>query len=449
MRNRIGAQPALLIGSSVSTHDMEKDTSMLTPPFQNLISLIAQKSSLDQTINDMDISICGLDFRHNFCLNLFELVKYHGTDCAMSSTPSMTHHSPGLKWLDLCDARISDPPPAIKSVLHLQLGHNLIEQIDRELLASWTSLQILNLSHNRLSDLFIPNNLIEIDLSHNFLGPDIATRHFSSTNLKRLNLSHNRIAGVSEDLFDALPALELFDISFNRLRELPITSLSRSSLIQELNLEGNHLSCASLAAIFRTTYTSVAHLRLGSQANPVSYLPTSILNIQCASRITLISLSHCSLTFFPIPLTHLATLEEIDLSHNLLTNLEALKYASPPSLHKLNLHGNLLTVGALTPLEKLGSLKTLILSQNSPLEFPLTFLSSNLREIVVSHNSEDALGPGWSVYEAKRHCCQFCEPLRSNSTPKHDSFIYHKVWMFLSFRDLMEFLMRLLLVFIF
>ena len=162
-----------------------------------------------------------------------------------------------------------------------------------------TSLQRLNVSHNKLPSLPpLPASLQEFDASWNQLTSLPALQ--ALTSLQKLNVPHNKLPSLPP-----LPAsLQEFDASLNQLTSLP--ALETLTSLRKLHVSHNKLSnlpplqdLASLQEL-NVTYNKLSNL---------PPLPVSLRRLRA---------SYCSLNSMP-PLP--AELQELDASWNRLTTL--------------------------------------------------------------------------------------------------------------------------------
>ena len=83
---------------------------------------------------------------------------------------------------------------------------------------------------------------VHLDASHNQLTdlPIGATSYWTQS-LERLFLSHNNISEVSQNITE-LSHLTILDLSHNKIRTLPLTSIWSGNRLNKLNLSFNQLS---------------------------------------------------------------------------------------------------------------------------------------------------------------------------------------------------------------
>nr|XP_054309233.1 PH domain leucine-rich repeat-containing protein phosphatase 2 isoform X3 [Pongo pygmaeus] len=242
-----------------------------------------------------------------------------------------------ITHVDLRDNRLTDLDlSSLCSLEQLHCGRNQL----RELTLSGFSLRTLYASSNRLTAVNIypvPSLLTSLDLSRNLLEcvPDwaceakkievldvsynllteVPMRILSSLSLRKLMLGHNHMQNLPT-LIEHIP-LEVLDLQHNALTRLPDTLFSKAlnklnklEQLEELNLSGNKLkTIPTTIANCKRLHTLVAH------SNNISIFP-EILQLP---QIQFVDLSCNDLTEILIPEALPATLQDLDLTGN--TNL--------------------------------------------------------------------------------------------------------------------------------
>ncbi|XP_007463037.1 PREDICTED: PH domain leucine-rich repeat-containing protein phosphatase 2 isoform X2 [Lipotes vexillifer] len=271
-------------------------------------------------------------------LNCMSHVKH--VDLRMNHLKTMVENLEGNKYIthmDLRDNQLTDLD--LSSLCNLEQLHCERNQL-RELTLSGFSLRTLFANSNRLAavnvypvpslltSLELSRNLLEcvpdwaceakkieiLDVSYNLLT-EIPMRILSSLSLRKLMVGHNHVQNLPA-LVEHIP-LEVLDIQHNLLTRLPDTLFSKAlnklnklEQLEELNLSGNRLkTIPTTIANCKRLHTLVAH------SNHISIFP-EILQLP---QIQFVDLSCNDLTEILIPEALPATLQDLDLTGN--TNL--------------------------------------------------------------------------------------------------------------------------------
>ncbi|CAE7424627.1 LRGUK [Symbiodinium natans] len=184
------------------------------------------------------------------------------------------------------------------------MGMNLTSLVK---IRQWEQLQFLNVSRNRLRG----------------LEPVGALRH-----LLHLNASHNLL--IRSQNFTAPDGLETCDMSYNMLAELGDWKVHR--YLRELNLRGNYISC-------------IGHGLMGNKELRMLDLSENlILDLRNLDNLELRTLSLAQNKLNNLEgVQRLSKLHSLDVRHNNLTTLEALRAQDIPRLRKLRVSENRLS----------------------------------------------------------------------------------------------------------
>uniref|UniRef100_A0A182FJ01 Chaoptin n=1 Tax=Anopheles albimanus TaxID=7167 RepID=A0A182FJ01_ANOAL len=157
---------------------------------------------------------------------------------------------PHLHWLDLSANRIAEVEyDALRSLRKLQvlkLSGNALTELPAELFRGVNGLRVLELAHNTLK--YLPDGLVQseglerLDVSHNQLTkiPVTAISNLAAMALCELDLSHNHIGAIhSVDLNNKFRSLAWLDLSHNRLVRLEDAAFATLPRLATLDLSHN------------------------------------------------------------------------------------------------------------------------------------------------------------------------------------------------------------------
>uniref|UniRef100_A0A2K6T8I9 PH domain leucine-rich repeat-containing protein phosphatase 2 n=1 Tax=Saimiri boliviensis boliviensis TaxID=39432 RepID=A0A2K6T8I9_SAIBB len=265
-----------------------------------------------------------------------------------------------ITHMDLRDNRLTDLD--LSSLCSLEQLHCERNQL-RELTLSGFSLRTLYASSNRLTAVNIypvPSLLTSLDLSRNLLEcvPDwaceakkievldvsynliteVPMRILSSLSLRKLMMGHNHLENLPT-LVEHIP-LEVLDLQHNALSRLPDTLFSKALNLRYLNASANSLESLPSAC---TGEESLSMLQL-------LYLTNNLLTDQCIpvlvghSHLRILHLANNQLQSFPASkLNKLEQLEELNLSGNKLKTIPT-TVANCKRLHTLVAHSNNISI---------------------------------------------------------------------------------------------------------
>ncbi|RUS71270.1 hypothetical protein EGW08_020962 [Elysia chlorotica] len=239
------------------------------------------------------------------------------------------------------------------SVVLLDLSSNQIAKIQPKAFERLTNLQYLYLSANQIGEI-----------------PTEAFRCLFA--LKQLTLQSNRISAVHEDSFFDLIRIQTIDLSINNLSRIPPNTFSNLKTLEKLHLQHNAIS-----ELQANVFSGLTNLELLNISHNAALNFTHNNSFAGLSKLRTLDLSHNSLLEFSgSSFNGLTSLSVLDLGHNLLSdvtflgNSDALKKGAPvmdfqSTLTELSLAGNRLRRIPSRVFPSLPSLKRLDLSNNS------------------------------------------------------------------------------------
>ncbi|NXX79097.1 NRROS regulator, partial [Urocolius indicus] len=303
--------------------------------------------------------------------------NYSLTAAALSSLPA-------LRMLDLAGNHLTEDMVSalvrnLSSLESLSVARNVIMRLDSSIFTNLTQLLELNLEKNYIFEIDQAfeglQRLQRLNVAYNYL-PCVV--EFGLTQLRVLNVSNNAIewflALESDDLFE----LEVLDLSHNRLLFFPV--LPRQSKLHSLLLQDNVMSFYQRLP----NGTSLAHVKvqfLLIDGNSTTVTTVSLWDEICHSN--------------------LSSLRLLDMSQNQVWYLPEGFLAQMPSLTHLKLNQNCLETFHLSSGDPLATLTELDLSQNRLTELGARDVLSNLQLFNLSANRLRALPPGVFTYTRK------------------------------------------------
>ncbi|XP_028066691.1 receptor-like protein 9DC3 [Camellia sinensis] len=310
-----------------------------------------------------------------------------------------------LEELDLHDCNFSGTIPRFpKNLYSLDLSHNNFEGPIPPF-SIFSQLSYINFSNNQLTGPIPPSSL------------------FHLVNLNRLDLSSNNLSGTVElDMSAKLEYLEYLDLSNSGL-SLTTTNSTPSSFryIEILRLSSCNIS--KIPEFLKTQKEALDVLDLSNnrlnELNPLCNLDPRYLDLSnnqfagliptCFANLTGLRFLNLQRNNFhgSIPQTfgYASMLEDLDISHNGLQGVLPRSLTNCTNLEILNLGHNLIEDTFPFWLEKLPKLKVIVLQDNKfhgPIEQPGKRLAfTNLHIVDISHN--DFIGTLPSKYFESMH----------------------------------------------
>nr|WNA22116.1 Toll-like receptor 1 [Altica viridicyanea] len=278
----------------------------------------------------------------------------------------------------------------IRRLRELYLHNNEISMVADRALAGLKSLQIFDLSNNKIvalpSELFKDSvtSIKEIYLQNNSISVLAPGLFANLEQLLALDLSKNLLTSswINADTFSGLIRLVLLNLSYNRISKLDTTFFRDLYTLQILNLEHN-----SLEMIPADTFAPMNNLHtLILSYNKITYLDAYSLNglyvlsllaldnnllegihpeaFRNCSSLQDLNLNGNLLKSVPLALKDMRLMRTVDLGENLVESLEDPGFRGMNNLYGLRLIGNKLTNISKRIFSDLPALQILNLARN-------------------------------------------------------------------------------------
>lgn len=255
--------------------------------------------------------------------------------------------------------RIPDTIP--EWTVQLDLSHNKLQVLDRNLFSKLLHLKEVKLNHNKLEAI-----------------PDLGSY---ASNITTLILANNRITGISEEQLGPLASLETLDLGHNKIVGIKFSSFPALPL-KNLFLSNNRISS----------------LELGWSTN-------------LASTLQVLDLSHNRISNIPARSFQLPNLQHLDLSRNHIRRVDGLTFQDLPTLRSLHLQRNRLSGLMDGAFFGLSNMEVLQLGFNNLTEVSKGWLYGlgALEQLHLEHNTISRIKPEtWK-------CCQKLSKLNLSS----------------------------------
>ncbi len=229
----------------------------------------------------------------------------------------------------------------------LNLSVNKITSISEDAFQTLKNLDWLDLSYNQISSL--PKNLFSslteltyLDISYNSLSTINSQIFKNLENLNKLDLSYNKIKTISSEAFNSLTNLWWLLITNNQIKEITKNTFQMLINLVYLNLRGNFITSIDNEAFINLTslhYLTLSENKLENLNSDVFKTTINIHSLDLSNnKLTFLSndtfnsltslrwlyLANNRISKLPQYLfySHLSNLLALDLSYNLLTEME-------------------------------------------------------------------------------------------------------------------------------
>uniref|UniRef100_A0A915J751 Uncharacterized protein n=1 Tax=Romanomermis culicivorax TaxID=13658 RepID=A0A915J751_ROMCU len=171
-------------------------------------------------------------------------------NCDLRKFPQSIRNLSNLVDLELSRCSIDDINEDdfenLKNLKNIDLSSNNIRYLNRTTVKNWALVTNLNFQDNYLRDESVEvlsnlTNLYELDLSQNFLTSESQDYLRNLKNLQKLDLSSNSISELRKTTFDKLENMQILDISGNRINRTGAQTFSQLNSLKKLFLGGNFI----------------------------------------------------------------------------------------------------------------------------------------------------------------------------------------------------------------
>ena len=157
------------------------------------------------------------------------------------SIPSKNLGDEGFKLLSKIPFNLTN------QVIELNLSENFIQDISPLLKMNYTNLKKLNLSKNRIENINIfdklnVNNLEELNLSSNKIKDVSSLSKLKLDNLTQINLYSNKISDISSFEFMNCPNLRIIDISNNDIIDITVFERMNFPQLNQIACSNNYFN---------------------------------------------------------------------------------------------------------------------------------------------------------------------------------------------------------------
>ncbi len=288
---------------------------------------LTQLTSLDLSANKFDQLPTHLEGSQRDAQfgNLWSLTHLDMSENFFEDLPDEFFHLNSLTNLSVADNRmrgeLSTDFGKLDALMHLDLANNMVSGLGSGL-CTLRYLTRLQLRNNKLSSL--PDNfggmvgLTELDMAYNEIE-EIPRSVGELTSLARLDLGRNRIEKTPASLGD-LKSLSRLALSHNRITHVG-GDLGRLLNLRELRLDHNHLAAPSALWGGGSLHKLQALELLDLSFNEISELPGSMFTPRPPPRLKCLDVQHNALTGLPPQVWLATTLTSLQISNNKLPAL--------------------------------------------------------------------------------------------------------------------------------
>jgi Leucine-rich repeat (LRR) protein len=297
----------------------------------------------------LEVSDLGLSILDGGCQ-----VQLHELDLSSNQLSTMRRGdvaatAASLQVLNLSDNRLTICGEEMLHGMHelrrLSLADNRLAALPMSLFNTSGQMTELSLQNNSLA--LLPaglfrglDSLVLLNLSQNAISTHLLSKATFSglPSLQVLDLSHNQLTKIESDVFSQLPALKLLRLQHNSIHTLAPNSFAFLSGLELIGLSHNKLSAlpsGALAGLRSLTSLSLDHNEIGA-------LPDDLFGD--TPKLEDLSLENNRLESVPNSISlHARKLRTLDLGENQIAALAPGDFDALPELYGLRVSGNGLT----------------------------------------------------------------------------------------------------------
>lgn len=257
-------------------HIYLQNNRIASPKWEQIVSPVARFVLNDHSVARMESRHIPLTSLTDF----YENGKYPTRHLDVSNNPFVNTSEAIRVIADHMDLRNNGIERVVvfPQTTKLEAQDNRITQIVLEGTLQEFNLTALNLTYNLLTSISALANLSkleEFDLSYNILGSLDLTTFAKSNRLRWISLSNNHLKTLNIGYNFNTANLEYLDISYNRLESLRVMGIFPQ--LQTLNIAGNNLT--ELDTFIRRRAPQLATLELNDNKWDCDYLTNALISI--------------------------------------------------------------------------------------------------------------------------------------------------------------------------
>lgn len=272
--------------SSNHLENIEESSFIGLTNLENVILNDNQLTQLPQTVFASQKQLKYIDLSENFFMYLPEMVLSNRTEMVTAKLKLSNKSNKGLvnfeRNMNINNSYISELNFSLPLSSELiNLGYNMINQIQKSKFSGMKHLIKLNLTHNRIEYLLLGTfkdlaNLRYLDLSGNFLSEIKFGLFHGLQNLQVLKLNNNKFKQLPGQVFLDLPHLTDLDISGNDLPTSMIEDIGdHLKYLKKVSISNNS-PCQKLVRLIKKMQSSGVQVSKG-----MTYEDTNVHGIAC------------------------------------------------------------------------------------------------------------------------------------------------------------------------